>query len=202
MAIKALMVDVDGVLVDGRPADGLHWQTSLHQDVGFTPDKLRECFFDPHWEDIVLGRAGLMERLPVALEEIAPHVNPNSFLSYWLEMDSRLSVPLLQELVAVRSRGIRVYLATNQEHVRAAYLMETLGLAEYVDGIFYSAMLGVKKPDAEFFNRVQASVGVRGNELFLIDDSDQNISAALKAGWRALLWTNGSSPSTLQRLCQ
>jgi putative hydrolase of the HAD superfamily len=60
--IKALMVDVDGVLVDGRPEDGLHWQTSMEEDFGFTPDKLHRAFFAPHWEDIVLGRAALMER--------------------------------------------------------------------------------------------------------------------------------------------
>lgn len=195
------MVDVDGVLVDGRPADGLHWQTSLQQDFALAPDKLRECFFDIHWEDIVLGRAGLMERLPVALEQIAPHVDPNSFVSYWLEKDSRVSIPLLQELAVVRSAGVRVYLATNQEHIRAAYLMGPLGLGEYVDGIFYSAMLGVKKPDAEFFHRVQAFVGLRGEELLLIDDSGQNIAAALEAGWQALLWTENSSPSLLRRLC-
>lgn len=189
-------------LLTGRPADGFHWQTSLQQDFAFTPDKLREYFFDPHWEDIVLGRAGLMEHLPVALKKIAPHVNPASFLSYWLENDSRLYVPLLQELAAVRSTGIWVYLATNQEHLRADYLMRTLGLAEYVDGVFYSAILGVNKPDTELFYRVQASVGLRGEELFLIDDSAHNVSAALEAGWRALLWTRSSSPSALRRLCQ
>ena len=36
--------------------------------------------------------------------------------------------------------------------------MDTLRLAEHVDGIFYSARLGAKKPDVEFFNKVRNEV--------------------------------------------
>ena len=31
LGIQALMLDVDGVLIDGRPEDGRHWQTSIDQ---------------------------------------------------------------------------------------------------------------------------------------------------------------------------
>jgi putative hydrolase of the HAD superfamily len=199
--VKALMVDVDGVLVDGRPEDGRHWQASLEADLGFTSDALHEHFFAPCWEDVVIGRGGLMEHLTPALQKIAPHVSPAQLVSYWFEMDSRLVAPLLAELSRVRSAGVRVYLATNQEHLRAAYLMEKMGLAEHVDGIFYSAHLGAKKPDLEFFARVQAAVGLCGEELLLIDDSRQNIEAARQAGWQALHWTEHSSPDILRSLC-
>ena len=94
-----------------------------------------------------------------------------------------------------------MYLATNQEHLRAVYLMETLGLAEHVDGIFYSARLGAKKPDVEFFAKVQAAVGLCGAELLLVDDSRQNVEAALKAGWQALHWTRHRSPDILRGAC-
>ena len=201
LAVKALMVDVDGVLVDGRPEDGRHWLTSIEEDLGFPSDTLHEQFFAPYWDDIVVGRAGLMEHLTTALQRIAPQVSPAKFVSYWFERDSRLLAPLLGEFSFVRSAGIRVYLATNQEHLRAAYLMERLGLAEHVDGIFYSARLGAKKPDMEFFARVQAAVGLRGEEMLLIDDSRQNVDAALGAGWQGLHWTKDSSPEIVRSLC-
>jgi putative hydrolase of the HAD superfamily len=201
MPIKALMVDVDGVLVDGRPEDGRHWLTSVEADLGFTAEALHEHFFAPHWESIVIGHAGLMEQLTTALRRIAPHVRPADFVSYWLEKDSRLVAPLLAELARVRAAGIRVYLATNQEHLRAAHLMEKLGLDDHVDGMFYSARLGAKKPDMEFFVRVQAAVRLSGDEMLLIDDSRQNVDAALAAGWRALHWTKDSSPDVVRSLC-
>lgn len=202
MAIKALMVDVDGVLVDGRREDGLHWQTSVQEDLGISSHTLREQFFAPYWDDIVVGRAGLMEHLTTALENVAPNVSPARFVSYWFDRDSRVAAPLLQELSSLRSEGIGVYLATNQEHMRAAYLMEDLGLAKHVDGIFYAARLGAKKPEMEFFAKVQAAVGLRGEELLLLDDSLPNIEAARRSGWQAFHWTQGSSPSLLRRLCE
>ncbi|HEX8671060.1 MAG TPA: HAD-IA family hydrolase [Longimicrobium sp.] len=201
MGIKALMVDVDGVLVDGRPEDGRHWQTALEEDLGFTSEMLHEAFFAPYWGEIVIGRAGLMEHLTTALHRIAPQVRPAQFVSYWFEKDSRLATALLPELSLVRSAGIRVYLATNQEHLRAAYLIEQLGLAEHVDGILYSAQLGAKKPDREFFAKVQAAVGLHGDEMLLIDDDSRNVEAALRAGWQALHWTRETSPSIVRSLC-
>ena len=194
------MVDVDGVLIDGRPEDGRRWDTSIEADLGLASNTLQERFFAPYWEDIVLGRAGLMEHLTTVLQTIAPLVSPATLVSYWFERDSRLVTPLLTELSLARSAGIRVYLATNQEHLRAAYLMEHLGLADHVDGIFYSARLGAQKPDVEFFTKVQAAVGLCGDEMLLIDDSGRNIEAALTMGWQALHWTKDCSPDIVHSL--
>ena len=195
------MVDVDGVLVDGRPEDGRPWHTSLEEDLGVTSETLHEAFFAPCWENIVLGRAGLIEQLTVAPQRIAPDASPAELVRYWFEKDSRFVTNLLRELSLLRSSGTLVYLATNQEHLRAAYLMEQLGLGDHVDGILYSARLGAKKPDMEFFAKIQAAVGVQGNELLLIDDDARNVQAALSAEWQALHWTRQSSPSIVRSLC-
>lgn len=199
--IKALMVDVDGVLVEGRPEDGKDWQTSLEDDLAISSEVLNREFFTPYWEEIIVGRAALMHHLVPVLQKIAPHVVAEQFVTYWFEHDSRVFTPMLQELSSIRSTGVRIYLMTNQEHMRAAYLMEDLGLDRHVDGIFYSARMGVKKPAMEFFTHVRATVGLRGEELLLIDDSQDNIEAALKAGWQALHWTRHSDPAVLRRLC-
>lgn len=195
------MVDVDGVLVEGRPEDGLHWQTSLERDLSVTPDALQRQFFAPFWDDIIVGRAGLLERLRLALPEIAPGMSPDDFVAYWFERDSRLSEALLRELSVIRAAGIRVYLATNQEHLRAAHLMEKLGLAERVDGIFYSALLGEKKPSPAFFSAVRESVGLRADEILLVDDSRANIEAAEAMGWRTLHWPGPTSLPLLRDAC-
>ena len=79
--------------------------------------------------------------------------------------------------------------------------MGALGLAEHVDGIFYSARIGAKKPDIEFFAKVQAAAALRGDEMLLIDDSLQNIEAAFRARWKAFHWTKDSAPKILRSLC-
>ena len=128
------MIDVDGVLVTGRPSDGLHWATDLEADLGLSSAILQDAWFRRHWQDIVTGRADLRERLASILAQIAPQLSAEQVMEYWFRQDSRLNHQLLDDLTTFRRGGYRVYLATNQEHERVRYLMETLGLATHVDG--------------------------------------------------------------------
>lgn len=186
------MVDVDGVLVLGRPENGQHWAESIETDLGLSPAVLQREFFDPHWADIIVGRCGLMDHLPSMLERVAPQIAPEQLLAYWFRNDAHVDRRLMADLASIRAAGVRVYLATNQEHMRAAYLMETIGLARHVDDIFYSALLGCKKPSPEFFRAIVDRVNLAPGELMLIDDMEDNVSAAVRAGWHGLRWSAGA----------
>ena len=191
--LKAVMIDVDGVLIKGRPKDGKHWSAYLEKDLKLSPSVLQRDFFGPHWSDIVVGRADLMQRLRPVLRSIAPHLSAEELVAYWFQQDSRLDHNLLNDLQEIRTGGSRIYLASNQEHLRANYLMDNLGLAHQFDGIFYSAQLAAKKPSLEFFERVVMRVGLEPRSLLLIDDSRENVQAATEAGWNASLWNETSS---------
>lgn len=187
--IRAVLVDVDGVLVTGRPADGLHWSHDLERDLGIPPELLQRRFFAPHWTDVVTGRAGLHETLTPVLAEIAPAVHSEALLEYWFARDARLEQPLLQDIGTLRRDGLTVALASNQEHLRARYLSERLGLASHVDHFYYSAAIGARKPDAAFYRHIEQGLGEPPETLLLIDDTIENVSAARQAGWRAVHWT-------------
>ena len=185
--IRALMLDVDGVLLRGRPADGLPWATGLEADLGVNPARLHAAFFAVHWAEIVVGRAGLMERLRPALAAIAPGVPAERLVEYWFAQDSRVDEGVLADVAALRARGVAVHLATNQEHLRAAWLRERFGAQ--IDGLRSSAARGVKKPEAAFF--AQAGADWPAGSVLLVDDTAANVAAAHAAGWRARLWTGG-----------
>lgn len=150
---SVLMVDVDGVLLNGRPRDGAHLFSDLEAELGINLERLQAEFFEPHWEAVVTGRANMMDRLRPVLARLAPELPAERFVEYWFENDSRIESGVLDGLRALRetSASPRIYLATNQEHMRARYLMDTLDLAAHVDGIVYSAALGHRKPGAAFF---------------------------------------------------
>lgn len=191
--IVALMVDVDGVLVRGRPKDGRGWASDLEADLGVSQADLQKAFFVPYWNDIVTGRRGLAELLKTALATIAPDVSHHHLIDYWFANDARLDQALIASLDRQRERGIKVYLATNQEHLRGGYLMNTVGLSQHCDGIYHSAAIGYQKPDRQFFQRVAASSGFAANQLLLLDDLAGNVVAARDAGWQALHWKPDSS---------
>lgn len=183
--LKALMVDVDGVVITPRPGG---WAARMEADLGLSYAVLAQHFFTPHWDDVVMGRADLLERLAPMLARHAPRLTADQLAAYWFDRDAQLDEPLLADLAEVRAAGVALHLATVQEHRRAAYLWETLGLRDRFDGIHHSAAYGCGKPDRAFFDAVAARTGYAPAEMLLLDDRPENVEAARAAGWRAALW--------------
>ncbi|HWA60696.1 MAG TPA: HAD-IA family hydrolase [Caulobacteraceae bacterium] len=184
---KALMVDVDGVVV--RRPDGRRWDADMLADLGVDPGALQAAFFQPHFKTIVLGQAPIEPRLEGVLAAIAPHVATEAMLAYWFEKDAHLDHVLLDDLAALRASGVALHLATVQEHRRAAWLWETLGLKDRFDGLHHSAAVGHAKPDLAYYRAVEARTGFAPADLVLIDDSARNVEAARAAGWGAAFWS-------------
>ncbi|MBX5244346.1 MULTISPECIES: HAD-IA family hydrolase [unclassified Rhizobium] len=191
--MKVLMVDVDGVLIHGRPTDGLPHFTYLERDLGLRPDLLQQEFFQVHWGDIIIGREALEPRLADVLAKIAPHLSAAALIDYWFENDSRLDRNLLEDLAALRRSGVTLFLATNQEHRRARYLMEQLDLGAHFDDIVYLAALGHSKPSPDFFRMATERAGVLAAEIAFIDDMAANVETARQFGWNAAQWTAGAT---------
>jgi len=180
------MVDVDGVIIVPRPGG---WAADLEADLGLSPAVLQAEFFKPHWNDVVLGRAGLHERLAPVLAEYAPHLTSQALVAYWFETDARFDEVLLADLARLRRGGVRLHLATVQEHERARHLWETLRLCNRFDAMHYAAAIGWRKSDPQFYAAVEARTGLPPEERLLIDDTPANVEIARSCGWRARHWT-------------
>lgn len=179
------MVDVDGVVVIPRPGG---WGADMEADLGFSVTLLQTHFFQTHWDDVVMGRAALHDRLAPVLAVHAPHLTSRTLTDYWFAKDAHLDHTLLADLAVLRAAGTTLHLATVQEHERATYLWDTLRLRDGFDAIHYSADLGCGKPDPAFYAAVEARTGLAPADLTLIDDKAVNVEAARAAGWRGVLW--------------
>jgi putative hydrolase of the HAD superfamily len=184
--IKVLMIDVDGVIVVNPEPSG--WQATLETDLGVSPEILQFAFFKPHFSDVVCGRAALRERLKPVLCEIAPDITCDQLIDYWFAHDSHLNNNLLRQLGHARHRGLKLHLATVQEHERADYLWRTLNLQAQFDAMHYAADLGWAKPAPEFFAEIERRSGFAPEEIFFLDDRAENVEAARDRGWHATLW--------------
>ena len=179
------MVDVDGVVIVPRPGG---WAADLQGDLGISSATLETHFFKPHWNDVVLGRAGLHERLGPVLAAHSPHLTSYNLAAYWFAKDAQLDKALLADLATLRANGVQLHLATIQEHERAAYLWNTLGLRNHFDAMHYAADIGWKKTDPEFYAAVETRTGFSGPDLMLLDDTAANVEAARAVGWGGVLW--------------
>jgi len=185
MSVRTLMIDVDGVVI--RHPQGLRWDHTIEADLGVDPARLQSAFFAVHWRDVMAGRAGLHERLALALPDFAPHLTPDALTAYWFSKDAHLDQGFLDQLDALNGQ-YALHLATVQEHLRAAYIWNELGLKDRFADIHYAADYGCGKPDPAFFDAVAQRTGHAPHELLLIDDSPRNVEAARACGWRAGLW--------------
>lgn len=187
--MAVLVLDCDGVVVTGH-AQGGRWDKDLARDLGLDPARLQEKFFRPYWRSIVHGQADML----TVLEDVWPSLDcarsPHDFVAYWFAKDSALDGEVLSEVASWRAAGGHACLATVQEHHRASHLWNALSLSNHFDAIHYSAVLGAAKPDAAFYERVQAKLPAsRPQDVIFLDDAPRNVEAASAFGWRAALFT-------------
>jgi putative hydrolase of the HAD superfamily len=133
------MLDVDGVVV--RDPEARPWTADLQVELGIDPALLSSEFFDVYFDEVLLGRADLIERLDRVLPTLGA-VSSSELVAYRFTRDSVLDARLLADLDAARSQGLQLHLATLQEHRRASFLWDQLGLCEHFDAMHYSAALG------------------------------------------------------------
>lgn len=190
---RTLVFDVDGVLVHGyhaRPERQQRWDETLLADLGVDPDRFRDEFiFDIFIKKVVTGEMSLVEALDKRLPSLGYRASSMAFAHYWLSRDSRVNGELLDALRRLKTeQGVRLYIATNQEHMRAQWLWTTLGFGEVFDDIFYSARIGMIKSHKGFFDFADQKMGRLEEPPLFFDDTAKVIDAARHAGWDSVLF--------------
>ncbi|MEA3013267.1 MAG: putative hydrolase of the superfamily [Sphingomonadales bacterium] len=198
--IKALMIDVDGVVIRGKSGDGVPWHASLFADLGIRYDDLQSEFFAIHWRDVMIGRADLRHSLAPVLAAIAPNVGVEDLIAYWHANDAALDRDVLNAVERKRQRGLRAMLVTNQDHDRSRYLWRDLGLERHFDDMIYSAALGFRKPEPGFYRAAAKRTALAPEAHLLIDDTEENVLAAQVECWKAIKWDRQSDLDELLAL--
>jgi len=190
---RALVFDVDGVLVHGyhaRPDLQQRWDENLLADLGVDPDRFRtEFIFDIFIKKVVIGQMPLIEALDRRLPGLGFKGSSMAFAQYWLSHDSRVNNELLDAIRQLKAKAdIRLFIATNQDHMRAQWLWQTLGFNEIFEDIFYSARAGVLKPHKSFFDFAEARMGPQAEPPLFFDDTPKVVDGARAHGWDAALF--------------
>lgn len=187
--MKHILCDVDGVVVHGfhtKPPHTNVWSKNLEADLGVNEQTLIDQFFAKSFMDVLVGKEDLIVELDKVLPNLGYTGKTQDFIDYWFEKDSKINTEFL-DWVKDR-KDLTFYLATNQEHYRANYLWDNLGLSCYFDSIFYAAKIGYKKPDKEFFEYILNEIKVSPSDICLIDDCPKNIAMAESLGMHGILF--------------
>ncbi|MFT6659082.1 HAD-IA family hydrolase [Maritalea sp.] len=190
--MRAVLFDVDGVLIHSifhpDPTRCRDWGQHMEMDFGVKREDFNK-FFRQDYGDVARGKRSIVTALDAFLPTIGAKTNAMDLLAYWFENDTPLNLQLLDGIKRLQRTGqVRVYLATNQEHLRAYHLWTNLRLNHIFDDIFYSARIGFAKPDPEFFAIIDYKLGPQSAAPLFFDDSQKNIDAAKQAVWDSVLF--------------
>ncbi len=187
--VATLALDVDGVLLDpDRGGDG-NWSNELSARFGITRQQLHERFFATAFDDVLNGRRPIESALADSLDTMGSDVGVEEVLACWFDADYVVFDDAVAFARQTQERGVRVVLATNQEHRRAAYLRRRLGAAVELSDVIYSADLGCVKHEPVFFELASQRLGLgpeRRSSVVFVDDVERNVEVARGAGWRAV----------------
>ncbi len=189
-AIKAVLIDLDGTLLDTvldlhAAADG------MLADLGRPPVAI---------EDIraYVGRGipNLVKRVLAGKLEAADDPNPPpadalaSFKKHYAEFNGRKATPfpgVMEGLEAFKAKGLPMGVITNKAHAFSVPLLERTGLAPYMSTIVSGDLLPRPKPDPMPVIWACGRLGVSPAETLMIGDSVHDFHAGHSAGCRVYL---------------
>lgn len=193
----ALLVDFDGVLRRWDPAvaAGVEREYGLSAGVlgeiamswGMLQPVLTGKVSHAEWmtsvADALTESAGSPERARAAVEE-------------WQRYRGEVDQEVLAFIREVRAAGVRVGLGTNATDLLDADLA-ALDLADELDVIVNSSVIGVHKPAKEYFEAACEALETPPSRVLFTDDEDRAVRGARVAGLSAHRW---SGPGDLRYL--
>ncbi|MBL8593780.1 MAG: HAD-IA family hydrolase [Devosia sp.] len=187
---RTVLFDVDGVLVHGyhaRPEKQVRWDENLLADLGVDPSRFKtEFIHDIFIKKVIVGQMSLLEALDRTLPRLGYRGPSMAFAGYWLSHDSNVNQPLLDIVAQLKARGTPLFVATNQEHMRAQWLWQQLKFGELFDDMFHSARVGHAKPAKPYFDWVSNRLGSQAEPPLFFDDREDVVKAARAHGWEAV----------------
>lgn len=191
MAVKAIIFDFDGVFVSAET-----FSARLKNEHGISRELLAP-FFRGAFQKCLIGEADLKKEMALVFREWGWMGTLDELLRFWFVAEGFMDKRLINFVRRLKNKNIPCYLATNQEKYRTEYLKKDLGLDKIFNGIFSSAYLGCKKPEAIFYEKVFMSIGdkfsLKTEEAVFVDDDVKNIEGAANFGFQTFLYQNFES---------
>ena len=176
MAIRLLITDFDGTLVDTFEANYLAYKEAFGDcHLSLTREQYRRCFglrFDRFMEEMGISDPKIRE----VIREAKGRYYPNNFDKL------RVNRPLLEFIRAFKRSGGETAVASTAREKNLLNALRHIGALEDFNLILAGEDVRNGKPDPEIYQTVISRLGVKPEEALIFEDSAVGFSAAENVG--------------------
>jgi beta-phosphoglucomutase len=184
--IKAVVFDMDGVLIDARE---WHFE-ALNRALALLGYEITRYEHLSHYDGLPTKKKLQMLSLEHGLPEEL-HAFMNSLKQqYTLEFVATRCKPVFQHqyaLARLKAAGYKLGVASNSVRRTVEEMMQRSDLLQFLDVIVSNEDVARGKPDPEMYIKAMASLGVTPEETVVVEDNENGIKAATAAGTHVLV---------------
>lgn len=181
--LRAVLLDVDGTLLDSNDAHALAWLEALRDHriavrfedvrplIGMGGDKLIAALAKVD-DESTLGRSISQRRAAIFAKTYLPTLRPCPGARVLLER--------------LRDRGIVRVVATSAPGHELDALLERAGVSDLIDEAATSTDAERSKPDPDILHAAIRRTAAKPGEIVLLGDTPYDVAAARRAGVRAV----------------
>ena len=193
--MKVLLLDADGVVL----SKGEYFSERFAREYKVPIDDVVEFFKGP----FVLcqkGEADLKVEIKPYLEKWNWQGSVEDFLNYWFKSDVVLNSGIKEIVSKFHDKGIKCYLASNNEIYRAKAIRKLLDDEKLLDGVYFSGYMKIRKENPDFFEYILNDLEVEAGEVHFVDNDQKNVDSASSVGINARLYQEGILKDLLKNI--
>ena len=180
MAVEAVVFDIGNVLVE--------WHPETYFDGRIGPERRKALFaaVDLHKMHDGVDRGGDLATIVQDCARMHPEWADDILIwrDDWLKMVGPAIAPTVEIMRALKTQHVPVFALTNYGYGTFADSIPLFPFFEEFDRTYVSGRMGVVKPNAEIYRRVEEDCGIAPAGLLFTDDRPENVAAAEARGWQ------------------
>lgn len=191
--IRAVVFDMDGVLIDSHPAHKAAWGEFLRSMGREVSDAELDFILDGRTRPEILRH--YFGDLPD--HELHRYGRCKDEIFRAMERDIKPVPGVVEFLGQLQAQSIRASVATSASEIRTVSTVERLGLGGYFEAIVTASDVSAGKPDPTVYRLACERMEIRPEDAVAFDDAIAGIEAAKSAGMRCIGVTNNGASRQL-----